>query len=1091
MATPLAYTSAHDNSIKVLDAASVHKISSGQVVVDLQTAVKELVENSLDAGSTSIEVRFKDYGLESFDVIDNGSGIPPKDYDYIALKHHTSKLASFSDLDTVTTFGFRGEALSSLCALSDAVSVTTATAADAPAGTVIDFDRTGKTKAKKTKAARQRGTTVSVSGLFKPLPVRRKELERNAKREHAKALALLHAYALVPCAHENRGVRLVVTNQTARGKKTVQIRTDGTPTTRASVAAIWGPKALEHLVDLDLAFAVEVDAALRRRLGRTLDDGDANEIKVKGLISRFAVGCGRGGTDRQFFFVNGRPCAPAKVQKAFNEVYRSFNATQAPFLVADFILPTDSCDINVSPDKRTILLHSENNLVQALKAALEEAYAPSRATFDVNPSQAPRKVDIPRLSQRTPALSKDAPVAEHEKEKEKEPLFLPGEDVEMSHPSSQPQPDDDEIVHSDDDADRPAFGEPALLLESSHPQPSRAFGDEDEEEDEENVVAGMESERAAHGSQTITQMVSKRTRARASEDAPLGDDGDDDGAREDVDEAPPASQQPLAKLLEMRRNTTRGAARPRPTDGGEEEGEEEDAPIPSLRPPTRPVARAPESVRAKAGGGRPSRGEGGGEQMVLSTSGASWSLRRKADADPPDAAERVRKKARVEGREAQAGMRVLLSQFARTGSRVEEAEAVEEAEMDYHEEEDDEEQDEDSAMDSGEDGDGAHEPDGEETVDVEMCDAAEAELSDDATLDEDDPMEEERPVAIDLTADDDTAHVRSRAKGAGGSDVGKSAASAMSTEVIRTSDRESISVSVDLSSLAASWEKLRERLFEALREREVRERDAKAKLDSTVAGVGNTDDEEAVEALSRVIDKPDFATMDIVGQFNLGFIVVRRRKSRSNTEGDDDASGEGGLAMDDLFIVDQHAADEKYNFETLQRTTRIESQQMISPEVLELTAVDELVALENMDVLHQNGFELDIADDRPAGQRVRMTAHPVSGTTTFDAKDLEELLHLMHDCPSGQMVRCSKARAMFAMRACRRSIMIGTALNRRQMTSVVQHMGTMDQPWHCPHGRPTMRHLSDIVGVGWDRRGGSVKTVDWAAFAHAARTLAD
>ena len=59
---------------------------------------------------------------------------------------------------------------------------------------------------------------MSVLGLFKPLPVRRKELERNAKREHAKALALLHAYALVPCAHENRGVRLVVTNQTAQGR---------------------------------------------------------------------------------------------------------------------------------------------------------------------------------------------------------------------------------------------------------------------------------------------------------------------------------------------------------------------------------------------------------------------------------------------------------------------------------------------------------------------------------------------------------------------------------------------------------------------------------------------------------------------------------------------------------------------------------------------------------------------------------------------------------------------------------------------------------------------------------------------------------
>jgi DNA mismatch repair protein PMS2 len=122
----------------------------------------------------SIEVRFKDYGLKTLEVIDNGSGIAPENYDSIgkpsllapssssflssfgtALKHHTSKLASFSDLTSVLTFGFRGEALSSLCALSESVAVTTATATQAPMGTILVFDKAGRLASSNGKVARQ------------------------------------------------------------------------------------------------------------------------------------------------------------------------------------------------------------------------------------------------------------------------------------------------------------------------------------------------------------------------------------------------------------------------------------------------------------------------------------------------------------------------------------------------------------------------------------------------------------------------------------------------------------------------------------------------------------------------------------------------------------------------------------------------------------------------------------------------------------------------------------------------------------------------------------------------------------------------
>jgi len=119
-------------------------------------------------------------------------------------------LTSYADLDSVTTFGFRGEALSSLCALSD-LQIITATAAEAPKGTKLEFEMSGKLKSRSVTAA-QKGAAVLVENIFKTLPVRRKELERNIKREYTKVLGILQAYAGV-CV----GVKFSVFNQPAKG----------------------------------------------------------------------------------------------------------------------------------------------------------------------------------------------------------------------------------------------------------------------------------------------------------------------------------------------------------------------------------------------------------------------------------------------------------------------------------------------------------------------------------------------------------------------------------------------------------------------------------------------------------------------------------------------------------------------------------------------------------------------------------------------------------------------------------------------------------------------------------------------------------
>ena len=94
--------------IQAIDVESASRICSGQVVVDLATAVKELIENAVDAGATCISVHLKERGIEQIEVTDNGSGIVVEDYALIARKHYTSKLKIFSDLDNVSSFGFRG-----------------------------------------------------------------------------------------------------------------------------------------------------------------------------------------------------------------------------------------------------------------------------------------------------------------------------------------------------------------------------------------------------------------------------------------------------------------------------------------------------------------------------------------------------------------------------------------------------------------------------------------------------------------------------------------------------------------------------------------------------------------------------------------------------------------------------------------------------------------------------------------------------------------------------------------------------------------------------------------------------------------------
>lgn len=187
----------------------------------------------------------------------------------------------------------------------------------------------------------------------------------------------------------------------------------------------------------------------------------------------------------------------------------------------------------------------------------------------------------------------------------------------------------------------------------------------------------------------------------------------------------------------------------------------------------------------------------------------------------------------------------------------------------------------------------------------------------------------------------------------------------------------------------------------------------------------------AEQELKKEISKEDFVRMELIGQFNLGFIIVR--------------------LDDDLFIIDQHATDEKYNFETLQKTTVLQHQPLVVPQDLDITAVNELILIDNISVFEANGFRFEIDLERPLTKRVKLIAKPFSRNWEFSKDDIDELLFMLQEGTSDatylNTCRPSRIRAMFASRACRSSVMIGKSLSKTEMRRLVDHMGTIEQPW--------------------------------------------
>ena len=329
--------------IKILSNAVADQIAAGEVVERPASAMKELVENSLDSGATTIEIEIEDGGRALIRVSDDGSGMERDDAVLALDRHATSKIGTIGDLVGVVTYGFRGEALPSIASVS---LFEMETAAEIEAGDVGEGTRVtvkGGTLETVDIVARDRGTTVSVRRLFFNTPARRKFL----RSQRSEARALLQALTTLALARLDVSFKL-----TSNGRVTLDAQRVSGVADR--IAALFGRSTAEQLIPVDLT---------------------TGPISVRGFVQRPAEAKASG--RKAFLFVNGRPFRDHFLVHAAENGYRAtLTPGCRPTLFLSLGVPGDRVDVNVHPAKLEVRFLDRMLVERAVEDAVRDALRP-------------------------------------------------------------------------------------------------------------------------------------------------------------------------------------------------------------------------------------------------------------------------------------------------------------------------------------------------------------------------------------------------------------------------------------------------------------------------------------------------------------------------------------------------------------------------------------------------------------------------------------------------------------------------------------------------------------------------------------------
>ena len=322
--------------INLLDKHTINQIAAGEVIERPASVVKELVENSIDAGATKIEIAISN-DCRNIRVADNGSGIHPDDIELAFVKHATSKIKSDKDLYDVHSLGFRGEALASIISIAK-VSATSRTA-DFDYGYKVECENS---EVKKSQTGCAIGTVMEVKDLFYNLPVRLKFL-KNSATEFSYIAEISQLIAL-----SNPSVSIVLKNNDSE-----YFRTSGSGDLKTAICEIYTNSFLDKL--------------------RVITKTDLlSELKVNGFAA--TPDFTRSSKKSIITFINGRVVKCQVLSKAIETAYKSMLPIKRyPFVVLNLEIPTSDVDINVHPQKKEVRYKSTNQIFQFVMSAVASA----------------------------------------------------------------------------------------------------------------------------------------------------------------------------------------------------------------------------------------------------------------------------------------------------------------------------------------------------------------------------------------------------------------------------------------------------------------------------------------------------------------------------------------------------------------------------------------------------------------------------------------------------------------------------------------------------------------------------------------------